>query len=126
NSLQLEAMKKGNVKFTRHDSLNIKDDDKPQQLALEEENEQSFSEEEDNGSSEEEENSISEEEELQEHLADIPFEELQRVRSDGRESTFVKLKQETKPSRANKNRPMEMSSKKPVGRLREVVQAPKK
>ncbi|KAL2623842.1 hypothetical protein R1flu_008087 [Riccia fluitans] len=34
------------------------------------------------------------------------------------------LKVDTK--RANKNRPMEITSKKPVGRFREVIQAPKR
>ncbi|XP_057830960.1 uncharacterized protein LOC131041777 [Cryptomeria japonica] len=120
-------MKKGNVKLVRDNFLQKNEDDfEAQDLASKEENDGTSLEEEENDSSEEEEDDISEEEELQDHLIDIPFEELQRVRSDGRESSHGKFKKETKPSRANKNRPMEMSSKKPVGRLREVVQAPKK
>ncbi|KAL3620975.1 hypothetical protein CASFOL_035887 [Castilleja foliolosa] len=39
---------------------------------------------------------------------------------------YRKPNTEQKASRANKNRPMEISSKKPVRRLREVIQVPKK
>ncbi|URD96140.1 ribosomal RNA processing protein 36 [Musa troglodytarum] len=60
-------------------------------------------------------------------LADITFEDLQRARADGsHRSQSSKLRQQLKLSRANKNRPMETSSKMRVGRFREVVQAPKK
>lgn len=127
-NVKLEAAKKGNVKLVRGNFLQENEDDfEAQDLALKEENEEtSLEEEENDNSEEEEEDGVSEEEELQDHLIDIPFEELQRVRSDGRESTHGKFKKETKPSRANKNRPMEVTSKKPVGRFREVFQAPKK
>ncbi|XP_023535518.1 ribosomal RNA processing protein 36 homolog [Cucurbita pepo subsp. pepo] len=67
----------------------------------------------------------SEEENIERELADVTFEELQRVRSDGSHSMYQKTNQEKKGRRANKNRPMEVSSKKPVGRFREVIQAPK-
>ncbi|PIN07723.1 hypothetical protein CDL12_19704 [Handroanthus impetiginosus] len=64
--------------------------------------------------------------ELERELAEVTFEELQRARSDGSEMVYRKPNTEKKGSRANKNRPMEMSSKKPVGRFREVIQVPKK
>ncbi|XP_022141752.1 ribosomal RNA processing protein 36 homolog [Momordica charantia] len=67
----------------------------------------------------------SEEENIERELADVTFEELQRARSDGSHSTYQKTNQEKKGGRANKNRPMEVSSKKPVSRFREVIQAPK-
>ncbi|CAL9164265.1 uncharacterized protein LOC103983241 [Musa acuminata AAA Group] len=74
-----------------------------------------------------EEASEEEEEELEHELADITFEDIQRARADGSHGSHAsKLNQQLKPSRANKNRPMEMSSKVRVGRFREVVQAPKK
>ncbi|THU74948.1 hypothetical protein C4D60_Mb04t38770 [Musa balbisiana] len=67
------------------------------------------------------------EEDLEHELADITFEDLQRARVDGSHRSHAsKLHQQLKPSRANKNRPMEMSSKMRVGRFREVIQAPKK
>ncbi|CAL9166169.1 unnamed protein product [Musa hybrid cultivar] len=67
------------------------------------------------------------EEDLEHALADITFQDLQRARADGsHRSHATKLHQQLKPSRANKNRPMEMSSKMRVGRFREVIQAPKK
>ncbi|XP_060172327.1 uncharacterized protein LOC132603327 [Lycium barbarum] len=64
--------------------------------------------------------------EIEEELADVTFEELQRARSDGSDTVYRKLNSEGKNSRANKNRPMEMSSKKPVSRFREIIQVPKK
>lgn len=64
--------------------------------------------------------------EIERELADVTFEELQRARSDGSEMVYRKANAEKKGGRANKNRPMEMSSKKPVRRFREVVQVPKK
>ncbi|KAL0557119.1 hypothetical protein IC582_005637 [Cucumis melo] len=67
----------------------------------------------------------SEEENIERELADVTFEELQRARSDGSHSMYQKTKQEKKGGRANKNRPMEVSSRKPVSRFREVIQAPK-
>eukprot|EP00252_Welwitschia_mirabilis_P024854 TRINITY_DN7547_c0_g1_i1.p1 TRINITY_DN7547_c0_g1~~TRINITY_DN7547_c0_g1_i1.p1 ORF type:complete len:280 (-),score=67.20 TRINITY_DN7547_c0_g1_i1:305-1144(-) len=76
-------------------------------------------------SGEEIEESDSKEKELEDKLADIPFEKLQKMRSDGREKVFSKAHANFKISRANKNRPMEISSKKPVGCFREVIQAPK-
>ncbi|XP_010940889.1 uncharacterized protein [Elaeis guineensis] len=68
-----------------------------------------------------------EEEELERELADVPFEELQKARADGSHvSRAPRSAPKSKPGRANKNRPMEMSSKVRVGRFREVIQAPKR
>ncbi|XP_072975675.1 uncharacterized protein [Typha angustifolia] len=79
-------------------------------------------------SEEEELESGSEEElELERELADVPFEELQRARADGSHAARpAKLDQKQKTGRANKNRPMEVSSKVRPKKLREVIQAPKK
>lgn len=75
----------------------------------------------------EDDNSSSEDErEIERQLADVTFEELQKARSNGSHSVYRKPNQEMKLGRANKNRPMEVSSKKPVSRLREVIQVPKK
>ncbi|KAH0663111.1 hypothetical protein KY284_028042 [Solanum tuberosum] len=78
--------------------------------------------------SDEHESSSEDEEEkgIEEELADVTFEELQRARSDGSATVYRKLYSEGKSSRANKNRPMEMSSKKPVSRFREIIQVPKR
>lgn len=77
--------------------------------------------------SEESELSTSEDEgEIERELADVSFEELQKARSDGSHSVYKIPNEEKKPKRANKNRPMEASWKRPVGRFREVIQAPKK
>ncbi|PRQ32337.1 putative rRNA biogenesis protein RRP36 [Rosa chinensis] len=67
-----------------------------------------------------------EEEEIEEELADVTFGDLQRARSNGSHVVLPKPKEEKKGGRANKNRPMEVSCKKPVSRFREVIQAPKK
>ncbi|KAL4188195.1 hypothetical protein AMTRI_Chr09g42880 [Amborella trichopoda] len=70
--------------------------------------------------------SSEEEEGIERELADVSFEELQRALSDGRHSIPSKSDAGKKFGRANKNRPMEISCKKPVGRFRQVVQGPKK
>ncbi|XP_062074204.1 uncharacterized protein LOC133778333 isoform X1 [Humulus lupulus] len=70
--------------------------------------------------------SSEDEEEIERELADVTFEELQKARSNGSHSVPAKDRKEKKVGRANKNRPMEVSCKKPVGRFRDVVQAPKK
>ncbi|XP_016472878.1 uncharacterized protein LOC107794852 [Nicotiana tabacum] len=67
-----------------------------------------------------------EEKELEEELADVTFEELLRARSDGSDTVYRKFNSEGKSGRANKNRPVEMSSKKRVSRFREIIQVPKK
>ncbi|KAF7837205.1 ribosomal RNA processing protein 36-like protein [Senna tora] len=67
-----------------------------------------------------------EEEEIEQELADATFEELQKARSNGSHGIFRKPNEEKKSKRANKNRPMEVSCKKPVPVLRDVIQAPKK
>ncbi|KAF8380323.1 hypothetical protein HHK36_027806 [Tetracentron sinense] len=72
------------------------------------------------------ESSSEEEEELERELADVSFEDLQKARSNGSHSLYQKPNPEKKVARANKNRPMEITSKKPVGRFREVIQAPKR
>ncbi|XP_052209905.1 uncharacterized protein LOC127813148 [Diospyros lotus] len=64
--------------------------------------------------------------EIQQELADVTFEELQKARSNGSHTVYRKPNSEKKRGRANKNRPMEASAKKPVSRFREVIQAPKK
>ncbi|KAJ3692709.1 hypothetical protein LUZ60_011804 [Juncus effusus] len=69
--------------------------------------------------------------EIEKELADIPFEELQRARADGSHLSgpamkVKKMSLEKKPRRANKNRPMEVSSKIRPKKFREVIQAPKK
>ncbi|KAF7801384.1 ribosomal RNA processing protein 36-like protein [Senna tora] len=70
--------------------------------------------------------SSEDEEEIEQELADATFEELQKARSNGSYTIFRKPNEEKKPKRANKNRPMEVSCKKPVPVLRDVIQAPKK
>ncbi|XP_058781768.1 uncharacterized protein LOC131655995 [Vicia villosa] len=67
-----------------------------------------------------------EEEEIEKVLADVTFEELQKARSNGAHAVFKKSGEAKKLKRANKNRPMEASSKKPVPAFRDVIQAPKK
>ncbi|XP_022719956.1 ribosomal RNA processing protein 36 homolog [Durio zibethinus] len=67
-----------------------------------------------------------EEEEIERELAEVTFEELQKARADGTDSVSRKPHSENKHRRANKNRPMELSSKKPVRSFRQVIQAPKK
>ena len=66
---------------------------------------------------------------------DVPFEQLEALRQDGRFSVDALKLQQRGPKdrgkahsfkRDNKNRPMEASSKRPVPRLREVVQAVKR
>ncbi|KAL0382768.1 UNVERIFIED_CONTAM: rRNA biogenesis protein rrp36 [Sesamum calycinum] len=64
--------------------------------------------------------------EIERELAEVTFEELQRARSDGSEMVYRKHNMGKKAVEQNKNRPMEMSSKKPVSRFREVIQVPKK
>ncbi|CAN6448435.1 unnamed protein product [Victoria cruziana] len=69
----------------------------------------------------------SEEEEVERELADFSFEELHRARSSGFVSVTTKRDStQNKHARANKNRPMEASSKKPAKRLRQVIEVPKK
>ncbi|KAK7272452.1 hypothetical protein RJT34_29058 [Clitoria ternatea] len=67
-----------------------------------------------------------EEDEIEKELADVTFEELQKARSNGAHVFYQKPIDDKKLKRANKNRPMEASSKKPVSSFREVIQAPKK
>ncbi|KAK7354803.1 hypothetical protein VNO80_20298 [Phaseolus coccineus] len=67
-----------------------------------------------------------EEEEIENELADVTFEELQKARSNGAHAFFQKPREDRKLKRDNKNRPMEASSKKAVSSFREVIQAPSK
>uniref|UniRef100_A0A2P2JLL6 rRNA biogenesis protein RRP36 n=1 Tax=Rhizophora mucronata TaxID=61149 RepID=A0A2P2JLL6_RHIMU len=66
------------------------------------------------------------ENEIERELAEVTFEELQKARSNGSHSVPRNTNLEKRPARANKNRPTEVSCKKPVSRFREVIQAPKK
>ncbi|KAJ1693201.1 hypothetical protein LUZ63_009899 [Rhynchospora breviuscula] len=96
----------------------------------EEEERESTSSENDEGSESESESESGEELEIERELAEVPFEELQRALADGSHLSAPlkkkKLAIEKKPSRANKNRPMEVSSKIRPKKFREVVQVPKK
>ncbi|KAK9039934.1 hypothetical protein V6N11_015116 [Hibiscus sabdariffa] len=67
-----------------------------------------------------------EEEEIERELAEVTFEELQKERANGTDSVSRKPRSDAKHRRANKNRPMELSSKKSVRSFRQVIQAPKK
>lgn len=78
------------------------------------------------GSDEEIGYSSEEEKAIERELGDVPFEELQRARSDGSHTARPNRGANKKLGRANKNRPSELSCKVPVGRFREVIQAPKK
>lgn len=69
---------------------------------------------------------MEQESEIERELAEVTFEDLQKAKSNGSLSVFKKPDQEKKGGRANKNRPTEVSCKKPVTRFREVVQVPKK
>ncbi|KAK6935325.1 rRNA biogenesis protein RRP36 [Dillenia turbinata] len=64
--------------------------------------------------------------EIERELGEFTFEERLKATSDGSYSIYRKKNQEKKPARANKNRPMEVSCKKPVSRFREVIQVPKR
>ncbi|XP_047327640.1 ribosomal RNA processing protein 36 homolog [Impatiens glandulifera] len=77
-------------------------------------------------SEEEEDPTLQERGVIERELADVTFEELQKARSNGSELVYRKIHSEKKSSRANKNRPMEVSAKKPVSRHKEIIQAPKK
>ncbi|CAB4313697.1 unnamed protein product [Prunus armeniaca] len=70
--------------------------------------------------------SSEDEEEIEQELADVTFGELQKARSNGSHLVHPKPKEEKKGGRVNKNRPMEVSCKKPVTRFREVIQGSKK
>ncbi|CAK9175400.1 unnamed protein product [Ilex paraguariensis] len=65
--------------------------------------------------------SSEDEEDIERELADVTLEELLKARSDGSDTLYRKPNSEKKGGRANKNRPMEISSKKPVSRFREVI-----
>ncbi|CAM8877045.1 unnamed protein product [Rhodiola kirilowii] len=75
---------------------------------------------------EESDESSDEETEIERELAEFTFEELQNARADGSHTIHLKPTQDKKHSRANKNRPSEVTCKKPVSRYREIVQVPKK
>eukprot|EP00878_Enallax_costatus_P016274 GHUV01017071.1.p1 GENE.GHUV01017071.1~~GHUV01017071.1.p1 ORF type:complete len:227 (+),score=81.86 GHUV01017071.1:193-873(+) len=78
-----------------------------------------------------EEDSEEQEQALEQQLADIPFEVLEKLHQDGKGPTpaaaraaAIAAKQKVF-HRENKNRPQELSSKRPVSRFREVIQIPK-
>uniref|UniRef100_A0A1J3H818 rRNA biogenesis protein RRP36 n=1 Tax=Noccaea caerulescens TaxID=107243 RepID=A0A1J3H818_NOCCA len=70
--------------------------------------------------------SVSSSDEEEETEKELTLEEIHKLRADGSRAAPWKPNQEKKKSRANKNRPMELSSKRPVSRYREVIQVPKK
>ncbi|ESQ35565.1 hypothetical protein EUTSA_v10008688mg [Eutrema salsugineum] len=70
--------------------------------------------------------SVSSSDEEDETKNELTLEEIHKLRADGSRAAPLKPFQVKKTSRANKNRPMELSSKRPVSRYREVVQVPKK
>jgi ribosomal RNA-processing protein 36 len=72
--------------------------------------------------------SVSSSDEEEETEKELTFEEIHKLRADGSKAVPWKPNQvkKTGRARANKNRPMEVSSKKPVSRYREVVHVPKK
>jgi ribosomal RNA-processing protein 36 len=75
------------------------------------------------------------EHELEQKLSNIPLEVLERLKADGRgpvgaaaRAAAAAAKQQTRQGtfkREHKYRPQEVSSKRPVGRFREVIQVPK-
>ncbi|XP_010494456.1 PREDICTED: rRNA biogenesis protein rrp36 [Camelina sativa] len=68
----------------------------------------------------------SSDEEEEETEKELTFEEIHKLRADGSKPVPRKPNQVKKTGRANKNRPVELSSKKPVSRYREVIHVPKK
>ncbi|CAN8293953.1 unnamed protein product [Cochlearia groenlandica] len=73
--------------------------------------------------------SLSSSDEEEETEKELTLEEIHRLRADGSRAAPWKSNQPVKktgPARANKNRPMELSSRRPVSRYREVIQIPKK
>ncbi|PWA94535.1 hypothetical protein CTI12_AA060570 [Artemisia annua] len=56
----------------------------------------------------------------------VTFEELLKARSDGSHAINQKPKVELKGKRENRIRPTDISTKNPVGRFKEIIQAPKK
>jgi ribosomal RNA-processing protein 36 len=68
---------------------------------------------------------------IEQQLADIPFEVLEKLSRDGKGPTPAAARAaalEAKHKvfhRETKNRPQEVSSKRPVSRFREVIQVPK-
>lgn len=83
------------------------------------------------GDSESEEDLEEQEHSIEQQLADIPFEVLEKLHQDGKGPTpaaaraaAIAAKHKTF-HRENKNRPQELSSKRPVSRFREVIQIPK-
>lgn len=68
---------------------------------------------------------------LEQQLADIPFEVLEKLHQDGKGPTPAAARAAAIAAKQNvfhretKNRPQELSSKRPVSRFREVIQVPK-
>ncbi|KAK1294918.1 hypothetical protein QJS10_CPA16g01757 [Acorus calamus] len=93
-----------------------------------------LSEEDERVSSSDEEEEEDLEREIERELAEVPLGELHKARAAGFHSASSSggggrrriPDEEKKTSRVNKNRPMEMSSRKPVGRFRQIIQVPKK
>jgi len=78
-----------------------------------------------------EESSEDEEQAIEQKLAEVPLEVLARLKKNGRGPVGEEARaaamaaKQLHFSRENKHRPQEMSSKRPVGRFREVIQVPK-
>ncbi len=84
------------------------------------------------GTSEDEDDNSDDERALQQQLADIPLEVLARLKQDGlgpvgetARAASAAAKKKVFGKRETKNRPQEVSSKRPVTRFREVIQVPK-
>ena len=79
-----------------------------------------------------EESSEDEEQAIEQKLAEVPLEVLARLKKNGRGPVGEEARaaamaaKQLHFSRENKHRPQEMSSKRPVGRFREVIQVPKR
>ncbi|KAL6967054.1 hypothetical protein U1Q18_032853 [Sarracenia purpurea var. burkii] len=69
---------------------------------------------------------LSKEGEIQREQTDITFEDPQKARSNGLHLVYQKPNSEKNGGLANKNRPMEVTAKKPMSRFREVIQVPKR
>lgn len=80
----------------------------------------------DTESEQEEDPTLEERGDIVRELADVTFEEWQKARSNGSSFVYRKIKSEQMNRRVNKNRPMEVGTKKPVSRYREIIQAPKR
>jgi ribosomal RNA-processing protein 36 len=104
----------------QHPSSSLEHDEEEEALSSEEDSEEESSE-----------DLEQQEQALEQQLADIPFEVLEKLNRDGKGPTPAAARAaalEAKHKvfhRETKNRPQEVSSKRPVSRFREVIQVPK-